>query len=111
MGGDMGLADGEETGEAEERGGETPDMTAAVVGNKDELNIRPGGEEDTEGGEGDIPHEGLDCLSFCLLKIARLRSLGLVGKLNKKQRWKRNFREYLIEFVLSAPILRFWFWF
>ena len=66
-------------------------MAPEEAGNRDELNIRAGGEEETgkgllgdyeffialpEGGEGDTPHGGLDCLSFCLLKIARLGAGG-----------------------------------
>ena len=85
MGGDTGLA-GEDAGDDDAGGGdETPGRDPAVLGNNEELNISPGGEEETEekifkisklpklsesvpdGGEGDIPHEGLDCLSFCRL--------------------------------------------
>lgn len=65
MGGDTGLA-GEDAGDDDAGGGdETPGRDPAVLGNNEELNISPGGEEETDGGEGDIPHEGLDCLSFC----------------------------------------------
>ena len=63
MGGDMALSDcgGEEEGWG---GGEG---RAAVVGKREELNMRAGGEEETEGGEGETPQGGLDCLSFCRL--------------------------------------------
>ena len=43
IGGDIGLADGDGAGEVAGWGGETAD-----VGNRDELNIRPGGDDDTE---------------------------------------------------------------
>ena len=43
IGGDIGLADGDGAGEVVGWGGDTAD-----VGNREELNIRPGGEDDTE---------------------------------------------------------------
>ena len=39
----------------------------AVEGNREEEKMRAGGELETEGGEGDTPQGGLDCLSFCRL--------------------------------------------
>ena len=43
IGGDIGLADGDGAGEVVGWGGDTAD-----VGNREELNIRPGGEDDTK---------------------------------------------------------------
>ena len=49
-------------------GGETPVRAAAALdGKREELKMRAGGEEETEGGEGETPQGGLDCLSFCRL--------------------------------------------
>lgn len=49
-------------------GGGTPLRAAAADdGKREELKMRAGGEEETEGGEGDTPQGGLDCLSFCRL--------------------------------------------
>lgn len=47
-------------------GGDTPGR-AAVDGKRDELKMRAGGDEETAGGDGEIPQGGLDCLSFCRL--------------------------------------------
>ena len=48
IGGDTGLAEGDDAGEEEQGGGEdTPERDPAVLGNREELNISPGGEEDT----------------------------------------------------------------
>ena len=65
MGGDMARGGGEEA-EGWAGGGDTPGRPA-VDGKREELKMRAGGEEETDGGEGDIPQGGLDCLSFCRL--------------------------------------------